>query len=427
MIFEKTFDGGLRLLVEPTAATDVAAVGVWYNFGSRDEDLTQAGSIHVIEHMLFKGTKDISASQIARRFDAMGGFVNAFTERETMGIHATIPVTGFEEAARIITDIITSARFDPDEYERELLVIENEIEASLDDVEELATDAFAVRYWDKHPLARPICGTVKDIKNKKRDDVYALFEKYFRGKPDLITVAGGIEPAQVVSAFKDLIQSAAEKRTVPRPVQLQPELPLAKGVSYHNLSSQYVQVFYALPGPDHIDDRNYYALEIANAAIGDAMGSRLFQKLREELGLCYTIYSSPNLFRDCSMFSVYGTCAVSNGIELLEKIHTEIREIAEHGFTPDEIETAKSHLRGMITIASQDVEYRMRRLARQALYNGAIMNCTESIDTLMSIDMEVIQKSMAQFMKYPPVIFGAGPKKAAKAFSRRVEQILQSL
>jgi len=206
LIFDTTLDGGLRFLVESAAATDVVAVGVWYNRGSRDEDQQLAGATHIIEHMLFKGTEDLSASQIARRFDAMGGIVNAFTERETMGIHATIPINGFTEAVRTLTDIVTSARFDPDEFSRELLVIENEIAASLDDVEEVAANAFALRYWGKHPLSRPIGGTVEDIKNKQREQVFSFFQERFQGKPDVITVTGGISPEAVLQAFDPLIR-----------------------------------------------------------------------------------------------------------------------------------------------------------------------------------------------------------------------------
>jgi predicted Zn-dependent peptidase len=199
------------------------------------------------------------------------------------------------------------------------------------------------------------------------------------------------------------------------------------GSSYHRLSSQYVQVYYALPGPEHINDHEYYALEIANAALGDAMGSRLFQKLREDLGLCYTIYSSPNLFRDCSLFSIFGTCAVSNAEELLKRIHDEIQDIKVKGFSEEEITNAKSHVAGMITIAAQDVEYKMRRLARQALYKSTIMTCKESIQKIESIELSDIQNSLNIFLKNPPVLFGAGPKGAEKRFTRRIEQIVFSL
>ncbi|AEJ19505.1 M16 family metallopeptidase [Gracilinema caldarium] len=421
MIFDTTFNGGLRLLVESTAATDVAAVGVWYNRGSRDEPAHLAGATHIIEHMLFKGTERLSASQIARRFDAMGGLINAFTERETMGIHATIPMSGFIEAAHILTDMITAARFDPEEFKREILVIENEITASLDDVEEVAADAFAQRYWGSHPLGRSIGGTPEDVKNKDRDQVFSFYQNHFQGKPHLITIAGGLTPDLIMQAFEPLLNVTTEY-----PQNVKPNTPLLHGPSYHGLSSQYVQVYYALPGPDHINDNDYYALEVANAALGDAMGSRLFQKLREELGLCYTIYSSPNLFRDCSLFSVYGTCAVTHAEELIKRIHEEITTIKIKGLTEEEIQHAKSHVAGMITIAAQDVEYKMRRLARQALYKSTIMTTQESIQKIDAIELSDIQKSMDLFFQSSPVLFSAGPKSAEKRITRCIEQILHS-
>ncbi len=421
MIFDTTFNGGLRLLVESTAATDVAAVGVWYNRGSRDEPAHLAGATHIIEHMLFKGTEGLSASQIARRFDAMGGLINAFTERETMGIHATIPTSGFTETAHILTDIVTAARFDPEEFKREILVIENEITAALDDVEEVAADAFAQRYWGSHPLGRSIGGSPEDVKSKERDQVFSFYQDHFQGKPHLITVAGGLEPDRVIKAFEPLLSTTTEY-----PQSDTPNTPVVHGPSYHGLSSQYIQVYYALPGPEHIQDHDYYAIEVANAALGDAMGSRLFQKLREELGLCYTIYSSPNLFRDCSLFSVYGTCAVTHAEELIKRIHEEITTIKLKGFTEEEITNAKSHVAGMITIAAQDVEFKMRRLARQALYKSAIMTCQESIQKINSIKLMDIQKSMELFFQSSPVLFGVGPKSAEKRVTRCIEQIVHS-
>lgn len=422
MIFDQTFNGGLRLLVETTAATDVAAVGVWYNRGSRDEPADLAGATHIIEHMLFKGTDAVSASQIARRFDAMGGLVNAFTERETMGLHATVPLRGFKEAAEILTNIISSATFDLQEFNRELVVIENEITASLDDIEELAADAFAQRYWPQHPLGRPIGGTIEDVKDKKRDEVFTFYQNYFQGKPNLITVAGGLSPEIVIEAFGPLLYAQADS-----PCENKPFPPNVYGPSYYRLSSQYVQIYYALPGPEHIENKEYYALEVANAAIGDAMGSRLFQKLREDLGLCYTIYSSPNLFRDCSLFSTYATGALSNADELLQRIHDEIEDIKIKGFTEEEIINAKSHIEGMITIAAQDVEYKMRRLARQALYKSKVMTCRESEEMIESVQVSDILASMKHFYNSAPVLFGAGPKSAEKRLLRRIEQIIHSL
>ncbi|MFQ3547243.1 MAG: pitrilysin family protein, partial [Termitinemataceae bacterium] len=286
MIQERTFDGGLRLIVETTAAADVAAVGVWYNRGSRDEQASEHGITHIIEHMLFKGTKNLSASQIARSFDVMGGLVNAFTERETMALHATVPLSGFPNAVSILSDIITQAAFDQEEFTKELIVIENELAAVMDDVEELASDAFSEYYWGEHPLAHPIGGNLSDIRQKSLDQVYLFYQNHIQALPDIISVAGGINIDSVYDAFAPFID-AVKKKKATHSTYLSSSLAFKNPPSvtvprYHVLDSQYVQIFYALPGPERLSDERYHDIIIANAAFGDTMGSRLFQKLRED-------------------------------------------------------------------------------------------------------------------------------------------------
>lgn len=425
MIRDLTLDGGVRLLVETTAAAEVAAVGVWYDRGSRDEGHGEGGATHVVEHMLFKGTVDLSASDLARRFDALGGAANAFTEREVMGLHAVVPVEAFAKAARLLCALVNGAAFEGEEFCRELSVISNELEAAEDDPEEAAADAYSKRLWGEHGMGKKIGGEKSEVQALRRDLIYDFYLRRFKGSPALITVSGGIDADRAFSLFNRAGFSLAAEGVLP--TRLPPPQPAVRGQVFQVFPAQYVQVFCGVQRFGRITDGSYYALETANAAFGDSMGSRLFQKLRERLGLCYSVYSAPTLFHDFSLWSAYATCAAEDAPRLMRALYEEIRSAADEGFMEEEIVCAKAHLRGMIKIAAQDAEYRMRRLARQALYGSPIMSVAESIAAIAAVTADQASAALADFLSQPPIIFAAGNRRAKAGFSRELSALWSNL
>ena len=157
------------------------------------------------------------------------------------------------------------------------------------------------------------------------------------------------------------------------------------------------------------------------------MGSRLFQKLRECLGLCYSVYSAPTLFHDFSFWSAFATCSAEDAPQLMRVLYEEIRSAAAAGFTEEEIVCAKAHLRGMIRIAAQDAEYRMRRLARQALYGSPIMSVSESLEAIAAVTADQASAALADFLCLPPVIFAAGNRRARAGFARELSALWSTL
>lgn len=425
MIRDLTLDGGVRLLVETTAAAEVAAVGVWYDRGSRDEGPAEGGSTHVVEHMLFKGTADLSAADLARRFDALGGAANAFTEREAMGLHAVVPVEAFEDASLLLCALVSGAAFDGEEFSRELSVISNELEAAEDDPEEAAADAYSRRLWGEHGVGKKIGGEKAEVQALRRDRVYDFYLRRFRGRPSLITVSGGIDPDRAFRLFNGAGFSPAAEGAFPS--RQPPPQPAVRGQAFQVFPAQYVQVFCGMQRSGRIAEGSYYALETANAAFGDSMGSRLFQKLRERLGLCYSVYSAPTLFHDFSFWSAFATCSAEDAPQLMRVLYEEIRSAAAAGFTEEEIVCAKAHLRGMIRIAAQDAEYRMRRLARQALYGSPIMSVSESLEAIAAVTADQASAALADFLCLPPVIFAAGNRRARAGFARELSALWSTL
>ena len=416
-----------RLLVDQAAAAEVAAVGFWYGIGSRDERIDEAGSTHFVEHMLFKGTSSRGAFSIAREVDRLGGSINAFTERECMALHAVVPAEGFEAALAILADLVTDSLFDITEFERERVVIENEITAADDDPEEAAADAFAERIWGSHPLARKIGGEANQVHSLTRENVYSRYKDLFQGIPPLITVAGGLDPEKVrravAGAFAGVHTKTPNKGIA---LRLPPPRPKPIGTVFRPAPYQHVQSFCAFQADGVILPADYYALEVANAAIGESMGSRLFQELRERRGLCYSVFSSPSLMADSSLWIIYATSSLDTTAPLMASLGEELVKVMRDGLDDGEVADAKAHIRGSMKIAAADTEYRMRRLARQALYGASPSSCEEAEARVAAVDAAAANAAMRRFFVHAPTIYGVGMKAAKKKFSQAAVAALDS-
>lgn len=423
-------------LSEEMGGAPVVAIGVWFNVGSRDETLPENGMTHMVEHMLFKGTRRYSAREIACTIDSLGGMLNAFTERETMALHAVVPAEGVPQVLDIISELITSPSFTEDDFVKEKTVIINELEAAQDDVEEVAYEAFFSFLWPHHSLGYPIGGTIPLVSRFRRDEVYQFFTHYIQKKPAVISVAGAIVPEEMYRAWAEIASTYGSPCGFPSRNDnntgenhfsfLVPE-PAPGTIGFYELASQYVQLFYAFPVARTVSIEEYHTLALANTIIGDSVSSRLFQHIREDAGLCYTIYSSEMLFRDCSLLTIYATCSVQDLLKTMDAIEHEIERWRKIPCTTEELVTSRSHLKGMIRIASQDMEYRMRRLGRQALYQDRILSLGETQSLIERTEIEHIAFLVQEFLGKEPLVFVAGPKKIRKLIKSRSASFYEGL
>ncbi|GAB1482828.1 pitrilysin family protein [Treponema sp.] len=414
---------GPRLLVDTAAATEVAAVGIWYARGSRDEGKGEIGSTHFIEHLLFKGTRSRNAYDIARDVDRLGGSINAFTERECMAVHLTIPSDAFEDAVQILIDLIENSQFDPGEIEKERSVIVNELESSEDEPEEYASDAFLAHIWPSHPLSRKIGGELSDLDSLSPELLYEGYKRNFSTHISVISVAGDVEGTRAYKAFSSLLEAPGGKKngTVSRQTQRTPPVFSPSAEPFLKAPFQHTQVFCAFGG-DYVELDDYYALELANAAIGDSMSSRLFQELREKSGLCYSVFSSPSLLSDASLWTAYATCSNENSGELVSRMNQEIDRLMQHGLKEDEIISSKAHIIGSMKIAASDMEYRMRRISRRVLYNGNAISHKEALEQVKQLGVQEVNQAMERFFNAKPRFFAVGPQSARASFLKAIEK-----
>jgi predicted Zn-dependent peptidase len=429
LIYRRTIGERSELVVDTMAAAEVAAIGFWYRRGSRDETApggaAPPGSTHFIEHLLFKGTQLRTAYGIAREIDRIGGSLNAFTEREAVVLTALVPAEGFEAAVAVLADMTGASRFEPDETERERAVIINELAAAAEDPEEAAADAFYEELWPGHPLGRRIGGSVADIEALSAADLAGHYRRNYRGAPALVSVAGGVDADRAAGAL-----AAAFRGMDPAPdapdVRRPPETAGGPRIAFRPAAAQNIQLFYGAFTPRPAGPEEYYAAQLANAAIGEAMSSRLFQELRERLGLCYTVGSGVASFSDSFLWNAYAATTVEDAAALADTLIKEIRRALAGGLRPEEIADAKSHLIGAFKLAAGDYEYRMRRIGRHLLLGLEPFEVGRSIAWLADAGIDAVGAALADRIGAPPFLFAYGDKRVGPRVRRACAAALEA-
>jgi predicted Zn-dependent peptidase len=347
------------LITEPIASAKTVAIGFWFSVGSRYESSGNQGISHFVEHMLFKGTSNKSAFEIAVEFDKIGGYINAFTEREQMCVYCVVPCFYAKQALSVISQMIYDSTFLPSEVEKERTVIQSEIISSLDDPEEVAMDAVFSSIWKDNPIALNISGSVTDVEAITREDLYDWYEKFIKSGPLTISIAGNFNQEEIYECVNDF--------PVRKNFENLPSLTVPNwnaGVDFINADFQQEQFFLLYKLDSNIDFKQSLILAILNAIIGDTMSSRLFQSLRENSGYCYNVYSFINLFMHCGFWCFYATSSKENCLNVAKNLIQIVDEFFKNEITLQEINYAKQHLCGEEIMSSDDMEQRMKQMAR---------------------------------------------------------------
>jgi predicted Zn-dependent peptidase len=363
---------GVRVLSEDIPGLASVAIGVWVESGSRDEAPDRSGLSHFIEHLFFKGTARRTAAQIAEEIDAIGGVLNADTDREFTCYYAKVLGEQAPLAIDLLADIFLGSRFDPEEIAREQQVICEEIAQIEDTPDDLVHDLFHQHYWAGHPLALPVCGTRATVERIDREACLAFLEARYRPNRIVIAAAGRVEHAwlvdEIAARFGALRGSAPlASGTAPR---VQP------GVVVHHRRLEQVQLCLGTPGVA-VGDPARDTAAVLNAALGESPSSRLFQEVRERRGRAYSIDSFLSAYRDTGYLGVAaGTRARWVG-EVVEAVLGELRRIRREGLGTADLARAKGKLKGTLLLALETSDQRMERLALNEMYFGRDIPATE--------------------------------------------------
>jgi len=400
-------------ILETVENTDVVSIGFWYRYGSRDETASEQGFTHFLEHMLFKGTEKRTAFQIAQAIDRVGGFLNAFTEKELTCLYCTLPREHLDLAVDVITDMVNNSVLSAEEIEKEKLVVINEIKSIDDNPEERAYELYLETMWKDHSLSRRIAGESKNIKKINRENLYAFYKKRFVSSNSVVTVAGKIDPEAVF----DLLEKYRDSSTYSRLEQIRtpPVNQTAWKFKKNNFQQVHIYTGLSTAPPNKLED--YYKLLVFSTLFGESMSSRLFQQLREKEGLCYSIFSFRTHYSDINLWSIYANTVPDLASRVIKSINHELKRLHSEPPNEKEVSDARGQLRGNLILSKEDMESRMKRLLRQYLIIGNVLEYEESLSLLKKITTVDVQEIVTQLIKLDYFNMLAYGNKRLKNFS----------
>jgi len=371
---KSVLSNGIRVVTERMPNVRSVSVGVWVTIGSRDEDAGSSGISHFIEHMIFKGTERRSALDIAKAFDQMGGFSNAFTSKEITCFHAKVMDVHLDRALDLFSDIFLHSKFEDKEVERERQVIMQEINMLEDCPDELIHELFNKFYWPGSNLGQSILGTADNVRAISSQILKEFVAKAYVGPKVLIAAAGNLEHQSFVDRINELfggLVSINGHSSHPRPV---PHL----GVKLVKKDLEQLHVLMGYEGPCYSGPQRYPTL-LLNVILGGSMSSRLFQEIREKRGLAYSVYSFSSSFQDTGMLGIYAGISEKQFSKTVELMHGELKKLADQSIGYDELEAARDQVKGGLLLSAESTDSRMTRLAKNEINLGKFVSYDEVI------------------------------------------------
>jgi predicted Zn-dependent peptidase len=394
-IRKENLPNGLVVLTEPMEHVHSVSVGIWLRTGSRREHAAVNGIAHFIEHMVFKGTRRRSAEDIAREVDRFGGMLNAFTDKEMVCFHTRVLDEHFPKAFDVLADIVLEPTFADEDIAREKSVVLEEIGMAQDNPEDLVHELFTQNFWNTHSLGKPILGTPDTVSSLTRAALQDWFHQYYAPNQVVITAAGHLAHEQLVDLVSERFSKLApvpDSFTDPQPFPA-PHITLRS-------KAELEQVHICIGVPAFpLTDRRRFAASLLNSVLGGGMSSRLFQNIREQQGLAYSIFSDLNSYRDAGALSVYAGTSLETAEQLIRSVLDEFRRITNEPVAEEELRRAKDHLKGATLLALEGSGQRMSSLARYHIYFDRHFTPQELIAMLESVTVEEIQVIAREFFQ----------------------------
>ncbi len=403
-----TLPNGLRVITEEIPHVRSVSVGVWVGAGSCHETPENMGVSHVIEHMLFKGTERRTARQIAQAIDGRGGTLNAFTSKEHTCYYAKVLDDHLEIAFDVLADMLLNSRIAPDDLEREKSVITEEIKMYEDVPDDLVHDLFAAAIWRGHALGRPIVGTADTVQGLTREAILDYMGQTYRPDNIVIAAAGHVEHDRVVA---DVARAFGALRS-DGPAATWPASPPDLWSGAAVVRSKDIEQSHLVLGTRalHHDHEQIYALHLLNTILGGGTSSRLFQEIREQRGLAYSVYSYNTGFRGAGNFAVYAGVSPAAVGPVLDMTLSLLEEMGRHGATTEELLEAKEQLKGQIMLGLESTSSRMTRLGRGELSLGRVHSPDEIIAQIDRVTQEEVHRLARHLLlEQPRTLAAVGP------------------
>ena len=373
------------------------ATGFRFGVGARDEPDDVAGASHFLEHLLFKGTEGRTATEIAEAIESVGGEMNAHTGREDTAYYTRLPARHLELGLDVLSEVVLAPAFRPNEVEAERQVILEEIAMDEDSHEDRVFTLLADALWPDHPLGREVAGTRESIEAMTRDDIAGFHHRWYTPANLVVSAAGALEHADVVDVVAKRFASVEGGE---RPRRQPPTAP-PRALAVQRRRSEQVHVALAMRGVSrHDPDR--YALDVADQVLGGGTTSRLFQAIREERGLAYSVYSSAAELDDTGELALYAGTAPGRFEAVLRLLVAELERFAAEGPTDAELATAKGYLEGSVLLGTESVAGTMSAIGRAVLHHDRVLTPDEVVARYRAVTADDVRRVLDRVVRGTP-------------------------
>ncbi len=402
-----TLDNGLRVASHTNTSVETVTLGAWLNVGARLEPKEVNGVAHVLEHMAFKGTKTRSAKDIAEVIENVGGYMNAYTSRESTAYYTRVLKDNAELSVDIVSDILQNSTFDEEEFKKEQSVIIQEIGQSYDTPDDIIFDYFQETCFPDQAMGRPILGTSEIIRSLTPKRVAQYMHDHYGAKQMVIAAAGHIKHDALVELVKDYFT------TLPLDKAATSELASYKGGVFHE--SRDLEQVHIVAGFEGVPYKHedYYATALLATILGGGMSSRLFQEIRENRGLVYSIYAFHSAYTDTGIFGIYAGTNGEKVDELLEATAKELKNV-KHTDIKKELNRAKAQLKASLMMSLESTSSRCEQLASQMHIHGRPMKPSEILEKVEKVDTHHIKHVAEKLFSSAPTLTTLGPLDKAR-------------
>ena len=400
MYLKDKLNNGIRVVMEKILYVNSVSIGILMDNGSAKEDKHLNGISHFIEHMLFKGTKNRTAKDLVGLIDNIGGQINAFTGTEYTCFYIKVLDNHLPIAIEVLSDMINNSKFDYEDIEKEKGVVYEEIKMYLDSPEDIVYDLLSEIMFEDTPLALPILGSLETVGNLNRESILQYFNQYYTPQNMVISIAGNFEPKDTLKVlnekfYKNLTKDNKDNNS------LNSFIPsFSQKLNGKLKDTEQLNFCLGMEGVKRGSD-DLYPLLVMNNIFGGSMSSRLFQEIREEKGLVYSVYSHPTSFKNIGTFTIYAGLSVDQVINVAKLINENIESVRANLITKDELEKSKEQLKGNYILGMEGTFSRMFDMGKSELLLGRILSPKEILSEIDMVSMEDIERVILDvFNKY---------------------------
>lgn len=397
-------DGGVEVITETIDAVRSVAIGIWFAVGSRDEGPAEAGMSHFMEHMMFKGTPTRSAAEISEHFDRLGGELNAFTSKEYTCFYARVLDDHVDDAVEVLSDMVVNSLLADDAITPEREVVLEEISRHDDTPDDAIHELFAATLLPDHPLGLPVLGQRETVGSFDHAASADFHRRHYVTGNVVIAAAGNVRHQQVV----DLVDRFLTLPRGPRTPRGEREPEVASALRVIRKETEQAHICWGVRGL-RADSDERFAMSILDSVLGGGMSSRLFQEIREKMGLAYAVFSYHSLYLDTGQFTVYVGTRPTNAEQAITLIKREVDKVRRDGITPEELDRSKESIKGQLVLGLESTRSRMSRLGKSAVTNGELLSTDELVARVDAVTSDDIHRLAEKLFSGPEVLAMIAP------------------